>query len=277
MNQYFRNILIPVDFTRNTEVAVKKALELAEQDSVISLIHVRRYQHNVLFPSISGQVTNTFNSYDTGIEKKLDQWKRSISETLPYITVNTKIVTEHSIQQAIVENARDFSTDLIIIGKRSYHPWFSFLSTVIPGEVAKKCGAIVLSVKSGTIYSKAKTMVVPITNDNALHKLEIINAICKKFNVKIYLATFANTEEKQVKFCTKSFLQIYQLLKGYKYQVGYAILNSNNKTKAILRYAENLGADILLVDRETETRTGWFNQHISDIIPEKSKLQVWTV
>ena len=41
MSKAFDNILIPVDFSINTEIAVKKAIELTEENNaVIHLLHV---------------------------------------------------------------------------------------------------------------------------------------------------------------------------------------------------------------------------------------------
>ena len=37
----FKNILIPVDLAGNTDVAVKKGLELADKDTIIHLLHVQ--------------------------------------------------------------------------------------------------------------------------------------------------------------------------------------------------------------------------------------------
>ena len=37
----FKNILIPVDFSVNTDVAIKKAMDLAEDHTIIHLLHVQ--------------------------------------------------------------------------------------------------------------------------------------------------------------------------------------------------------------------------------------------
>ncbi len=277
MNQYFKNILIPVDFTGNTEIAVRKALELAEENSLIHLLYVHNNESADPFSAIYELTLNTSESYLVAVEGKLNQWKKNIYQSLQTVTVSVSMVTEKSVQEAVVETAKKLAIDLIIIAKRSHHSWLPFLNTINPSEVAKLSGVTVLTVKSWEAHNKVRIMVVPVTNDNALHKLGIIYAICRKFPVKIYLATFAINEEKQAKFCTKAFLQIYQILKGGKCQVAYTVLSSNNKARAILRYAEKLNADILLVDPVDETRIGWPNKHISDILPEHSKLQVWAV
>ncbi|HET7898016.1 MAG TPA: hypothetical protein VFL47_10110, partial [Flavisolibacter sp.] len=59
--------------------------------------------------------------------------------------------------------------------------------------------------------------------------------------------------------------------------VEYAVVHGSNKAKAILQYAEKTGADILLVQPEKETKIGWGDRHISDVLPRGSKMQVLAV
>jgi hypothetical protein len=59
--------------------------------------------------------------------------------------------------------------------------------------------------------------------------------------------------------------------------VEYAALYGSNKAKAILKYAEKVNADMLLVYPEVETKIGWLNTHISDVLPPASKVQVLAV
>ncbi len=276
MNQYFKNILVPIDLSVNTEVAVKKAIDLAEAGTHIHLLHVQKSTR--VWPAVYEPVsvaTDLFEDIEVG--RKVTQWRDLIVEHYPMFTVSSAIVKELPVQEAIIRAARGSSADLIIIGKNSHHSWLPFLNTVIPSEVSKASGCMVLTVKPGGIYKKVKTIVVPVSDENAVNKLGVVYAICKRSPAKIYLAAFTNSDEASLKFYTKAFFQLYQSLRGAGYQVDYTVLKNNNKAKAILKYAEQLGADILLVNPETETRIGWPNRHISDVLPVGSKLQVWAV
>jgi nucleotide-binding universal stress UspA family protein len=279
MPDYFKKILVPLDLSINSESAVKKALELADEGTVIHLFYVKA----AAFSAFAGVVKRYITAEEelpghSVIEKKLEQWKRSIEETRDDIIVHTCMVEEESVQKAIEKKATQLAVDLIIIGKNSHHSWFPFFNTVAPGKLAQKTGIGVLTVKPGAIYNKIQTIVVPITNETVLHKREAIGAICRKFRVKVYLVIFINSNEEVAGLSSSfSLLQLYKWVRSTHSQAEYAVLHGNNKARAILNYAEKIGADMLLVQPEKETKISWLGAHISDALPAGSKMQVWAV
>jgi hypothetical protein len=73
-------------------------------------------------------------------------------------------------------------------------------------------------------------------------------------------------------------LKLYQWLKNnFHCQVDYAVLPNYNKAKSLLDYAKKIDADILLVNERSETRMGWMNNHIADMLPPESRVQVLSV
>src|SRR5690349_6410722 len=100
----FKTILIPVDFSINTEVAVSKTLEIIDTNSSdIYLLHVT-----------SGNLSeDTLQSF----ELKLFQWKQTIEETLPAISVFCEIQQSSHIQKSIQDTAKRIQADLVVIGK----------------------------------------------------------------------------------------------------------------------------------------------------------------
>jgi len=279
MSISFKSILIPVDFSINTEVAIKKGLVLAERGTVIHLLHVHNYLSSGLpTRSLKYFVQKNSGFYYKEAEDKLMEWKDRIEEENKNIEVIARIRFEGSIQKTIEETAKKLYPDLIIIGKNSHHSWFPFLNTVIPNKIVHHTGIAVLTVKPGAVDNDIKTVLVPISTDASRDKREAISAFCRKFRVKIYLVTFHNKGNAPSRFHSSSLLQMYQWLKtSTNCPVEYAVLHGNNKAKAILNYAEKIKADILLVHPETETKIGWPNKHISDVLPTASKVQVLTI
>src|SRR5687767_8592407 len=125
MTQFFTSILIPVDFSINTEVAIKKALVLAENGTTIHLLHVQRYPSYGLPSRILKYfiVNNSSTCFKTAKEK-LNQWERKIENEGKKIRVITWIRVEDNIQRALEEMARKLEPDLIVIAKNSHHSWF---------------------------------------------------------------------------------------------------------------------------------------------------------
>jgi nucleotide-binding universal stress UspA family protein len=279
MSFSFKTILVPVDFSINSEVAINKALEIADTEAAtLHLVHVLDHTFFSLSAVKSVKLARSNDWIDyIEAERMLKQWERSIEESMPSIDVNTWILPAASIQQAIAKKARDLRTDVIVIGKNSSHTLFPFLKTVTPSELAELTGTAVLTVKPGSLHNKMKTAVVPVADNLTQKKTDVIAALCKKCAMKVHLVTFVNGDRIPDGFSASPLLQVYQWLKGTLHcAVEYTVLHGNNKAKAILNYAEKVNADVLLVHPESETRIGW-KKHISDVLPSKSKVQVLAV
>lgn len=267
MMQSFKNILVPVDFTLNTEVAINKTLELIDDEgSTIHLLHVSR----------SGYPFK--KAIHPDCEKKLKEWKESIEDYHPSIVAKLSIEKSGSVQNVIKRKAEEIDADLIVIGQASTHYLLPVLKTVLPMRLAASIHVPVLTVKPGALGNRAKTIVVPVADDIADIKLHALELLCKKTRLNIHLVTFVDDKNVPSEFSASALLQMYQWLKAKLHcPVEYAVMHGANKAKAILQYAEKNNADILLVYPKKETQLSWWNQHISDVLPADSKVQVLAV
>ena len=278
MNKFFESILIPVDLSDNTQLAVKKGLELAGDKTVIHLLYVQTNHLPFVARSFKEQFVNSTTTLDREeIVRRLEQWKASIEETLP-VEVCTWLVPAKSIQPAIEKKAKHLSVDLIIIGKKSNHAWLPFLNTVVPSRLVQKTGIPVLTVKPGSMHNKVRKVVVPVSTKSVNDKMEIIAALAKKFKMRVYLVTIMDNHHEPIGFYASSLLQFYSWIKtSIGCPAEYAVLKGRNKAKAILNYAEKINADILLLNPESETKIGWMNTQISDVLPPTTKFEILTV
>ncbi len=276
MADSFKNILIPVDFSINTEVAVKKALEMADKNANLHLLHIKQC-HLLKLRGLLGKKTGIERNH-TSIEKKLEEWKWTIEESNENIKVNIWVFDGGTVQDGIEKKALQLAADLIVLGKNAHHPWFPFLNTVVPNQIASLTGIPVLTVKPGCMHNKIRKIVLPIAYTPIFEKLEVISMLCKKYQVKIYLVTFKVESREASEQNISSLLKVYQLLKTLvNCEVEYGVLNGSNMARAILDFALQINADILLVESRTETRTNWWSGHISDLLPYKSKIGVLSV
>lgn len=276
----FKTILVPVDFSENTDVAVKKALELADPDQcVIHLLHVLQLPA-VAYISVGQTVIENSNraTCEADAKRKLRQWQEAMTDRASNTCVRTHLVQGEQIQKAIIRKANELAADLVVIGKKSTHPWLPFRNTVRTCQVARKAGCAVLTVKPGALHHKVKTLVVPVTNQVPLHKLEAIQAIGRNFRIRIHLVTFVNEAHVPESFSASSLLQVYQWLKtAVQCPVEYTVLHGASKPKAVLLYAEKIDADLLLLHPVSETRIRWPDTHLSDVLSPASKVQVLLV
>ena len=264
----FKNILVLVDFTLNTEVAVTKALEVLdkEEKSFIHLLHVVK--------------PTSFSVRDTlpAVEEKVNKWKESIEEYNASTTVCCWIKKASPVQKTIKEAAHELNCDMIVIGQSSSHSWLPFLNTVLPMQLAEGSGIPVLTVKPGALHNKMRTIVVPITEHIEDIKLNALEILCRKGKLNVHLIAMMDENNLPVNDAASALLQVYQWLKVKLHcPIEYSVVSGTNKAKAILQYAEKCSADILLVDPEKETKIGWYNRHISDVLSPASKVQILAV
>lgn len=280
MSSLFKSILIPVDFSSNTKVAVNQAIGLAcPTGLIIHLLHVIRTKP---FWSVIPVVNQSMfplmeNNYAKKIMSKLEELKYAIEESVSYCKVNTS-VREGTIYRSIQDAAKELKPELIIIGKNSSHKYFSLFNSVCPNGLAKSTGYPVLTVMKNTGDTKIKNIVVPVGSFIPNRKIELVIELAKKYRASIHLITIPNEIDFE-KTKGNSFLETYRILKtSLTSPVGHHILKGNNFPKAILEYAECIGADLILVNPGSETKiSNLTGKHINDALTTSSKLKILSI
>ena len=278
----FKNILIPVDFEINTEMAVKKALELSDAtDAMIHLHHVQRpaFPVSSIFASIHSTKSALRSFVKDEIHYKLEQWKELIETNYANIKVSISVDHLMYVQKAIVQKARETKADLIVIGKHSHHTWCTFLNTVSTNKLAKATDCPVLTFKPGSLYTKIRSIVVPIGPTLPQRKVDLIIALRQKFRITIHLVTVISKKKNANDFSAYSLLETYRFLKDIvQCPLNHEVLHGENIAQSAFDYAKTIKADMLLVEPESETKLSSFPQrHIIDELKPNSKLQILAV
>src|ERR1043166_1361899 len=256
MSSLFKSILIPVDFSGNTEAAVKQAIELTcINGSTIHLLHVIKPKAMWAVIPVNNRSMSKLNKnyYVQKIMSKLQEWKFEIEQSTSYCKVNTYIA-EGIICANIRDAVKEIKPELIIIGKNSNHKCFSLFNSVCPNGLAKTTGYPVLTVMKKTVDTRIKIVVVPVGSFIPSRKIELVIELAKKYRAAIHLVTIPNKIDFE-EIRGNSFLETYRILKnGLTSPIEHHILKGNNLPKAILEYAECIGADLILVNPGSETR-----------------------
>ena len=280
MSDFFKNMLIPVDFSDNSEAAVRQAIELAcTNGASIHLLHVIKPSAIRSVIPASNQPSSTLSgNYNVkNAMKKLKEWKFVLEESISHCKVNTYVM-EGNIYASIQDATKEIGPQLIIIGKNGNHKYFSLFNSVCPNRLAKSTGYPVLTVMSRTVDTKIKIIVIPVGSFIPNRKIELVIEFAKKYRGTIHLVTIPNwidTEDKN----GNSFLETYRILKaGLTSSVEHHILKGNNFPKAILEYAECIGADIIFVNPGTETKiSNLTGKQINDALTSSSKLKILSI
>ena len=280
MSSLFKSILIPVDFSTNTEVAVNQAIEFAcTSRSTIHLLHVIRPKTLWSVIPVRAQSISALNEnyYAQKIMSKLQEWKYAIEESVSYCKVRTYVV-EGIVCRKIQDAAKEIKPQLIIIGKDRDHKYCSLFNPVCPNGLAKSTGYPVLTVIRRMINTKIKIIVVPVGSFIPTRKIELVIEFAKKYRAAIHLVTSPNEIDlKETK--GNPFLETYRILKnGLTSPIEHHILKGNNLPKAILEYAECIGADLILVNPGSETKiSNLTGKHINDALTTSSKLKILSI
>lgn len=273
----FRTILLPVDFEINTEMAVKKALELSDPgQTVIHLFHVQK--PSMPWSSLWEQDIFETNGREV-IPYKLFQWKSVIEENYPEIKVDATVWYSMQVERSIIEKAKEIKADIIVIGKHSHHKWLTFMNTVFPSNIAKATGYPVLTFKPGSIHTKLRSVVVPVGPEVPQKKVDLIVELKQKFRISIHLVTIIGKKQNANQFSGYSLLETYRYLKDIvQCPLNHEVLHGDNVAQTAFEYAKNIKADMLLVEPESETKLSSFpSKHIIDELKPNSKLQILTV
>jgi nucleotide-binding universal stress UspA family protein len=266
----FDKILIPVDFSLNTEIAVKKAVELVGPDpAIFHLLHI--------VPP-GKQSKNRFRAWVA--ERDLNQWKYMIQESGPHIRVNIHVLWGRSVGQTIIECAGMLSPDLIIIGKQNNHRRWFLSGSASPDVVAKKTGCPVLTVKPGSLDNRTRVIVLPIRDFLPERKLEWAVLLAKRFKAQVHLLAIGEDAGPKDGLLSQTFLKAYHHLREkLHHPVEYSAATRHSPAKAALSYAELIMADMILVNPQTESGIAGFTgfRHISDLLTRDSRIQVLDV
>jgi nucleotide-binding universal stress UspA family protein len=255
----FNTILVPVDFSQNTDIAVRKAAELAgrEGGAELHLLHVVRDGESR--ESATGRL-------DALIHTRYREMR-----------VKAHILQGQSVQRTIIECAGLLQPDLIVIGK-SEPPrrWFQ-LRGVSSDVIAKKSNCPVLTVKPGSAECKTRVILIPIRNFLPERKLEWAVLLAKRYRAQVHLLAIQDRQEQKDWALPQVFLKAYhQLREHLHHPIEYSATGKQSAAKAALSCAELIMADMIVVNPETESGVSGFvgYRHISDLLKKDSRIQV---
>lgn len=265
MEGAFNKLLIPVDFSLNSDIAIKKAASLVGMEkAVFHLLHV-------VAPRQRLAALKARND--------LQQLEGHIRENHPGLDVKIHVLKGASVQHMIVECAKMLNPDMIIVGKQNKpRRWFSFRG-ILPDVVARKTNCPVLTVKLGSIDTRTRVIVIPIRDFLPERKLEWAVLLARKFKARVHLLAIRGGRQEG-HLPPQVFLKAYHYLRERLHQpIEFVTAVRNNPVKATLSYAELIRADMILVNPETESGVGRFagSRHMSDLLGRDSKIQILDV
>lgn len=259
----FKNILVPVDLTVNTDAALCKATELASAaGTVLHLLHV-------------------LNPADdkTAVAARLREIENIIKSR--GVNMQLHVHDQKKIEPAIISFAASLKPDIIIIGKTNHHSFFPSRNTVISASIVEETHCPVLTVNPFSSSSKMKAIVMPVSEFLPLKKITLLETFSSLVSLDVvHLLSVLMNDQKPDNHTNSALLQIMRSIRSrVKCRVQHTIVHSNNKAIATLAYAEEVGADTLLVSPEVETSiTTWmYKKDSTNLHTPASRMQLLSV
>ncbi len=282
MQATFKKILVPVDFTVNSEMAIRKAIDLIDrQGSVMVLVHILKPLFSLNIFSSAGFIVSPASEILSRSEMmaKFRQYEHTIKSVSENIRVEIIITEVGPVQRNIIQIAKYLAPDLIIISKTSNGHLLPISNKVSPARIAKKSGCPVLTIKQGSSIHAIRNIVLPVNDTIPDRKLEMAVMMAKKFNARVHLVTFSsksNTGNETEHALIESFLTIKESI---PLMLKHGALKGRSLAKATLSYAELINADMILANAGTESSISFLSvkRHLSDLLLRTSPIQIMDI
>ena len=272
-----KKILVPVDFSKYSENALKVAAEIAKkQDAEIVAVHMLGLSDAV--------ITKEEDSMEGLFLLKLTQ-KRFVEfldkDYLEGITIH-QTVKNYKVFSEIDEVAIEHNADLIVMGSHGS----SGLSEVFVGsnteKVVRTASVPVLVIKDSNSFTASKAV---FASDYKLESLDVFNRVTTIFKslgievklLYVNLPTEAYLSTTEIEERITNFL-VHLSDDDTTLPEDIAIYSDYSVEKGVFNYAKRINADIIGIP--THGRKGlahFFSGSISEDIVNHSKLPVLTV
>ena len=256
MPEDFKRILTLIDFSAASLHAADEAALIASKfNSQLHLLHVSPYStpSYVLLPEVymlkmAGNAKKS-RELNTGKLKKIKEDLES------RFGINVEIhETRGKLCETVSHSAHHLTADLIVLGVNRKN-WFRelfFKSKV--RNIIRSVDAEVLCVYPESNSNRLKKIVLPVGKFIPRRKIRLAYELAKKFAANVHLISLNKNGASLSGEETKVLMASYQYLKDItNIPVECRTVPGNNLAQATVQYAENIGADLILVNAGAES------------------------
>lgn len=279
MNTRDNHILIPIDFSEQSLLALKQSYNLARyNNSSITLLHVidedfiRKLSH--LF---KGDNENE-NLMRTDVETKL---KTLATETQAEsgLTVKT-IVTTGKIYDEIIRVSNDLNAILIVMGTNGTDSLKKKFIGSNSMRVINEANCPVISIKGKNHRLGCKRILLPLDlSRESRDKVNKTIEIAKYFNSEIFVISLYDFEDDFL--LSKLKLQmdaVQQFITDNGVNATAEMVHSKDIAKSVLEYSEKIDADLIVIISQAEIEIAeWFLGSAAQEIINTSAIPVMSI
>jgi len=254
------SILIPVDFSKQSLVAVKQSYNLARYtNSKIILMHVS---------------TKIEGEHREDLEKLAEQTR--LESGMPVETINLK----GDVYELTDKKAEELHAALIIIGLDTQVKFRSFLGANTASKFIRNAPCPVITIRSMENKPTCKNIVLPFDNTpESREKVPIVVQLAKYYNADIRIVcVFSPNDHKYEDEILPYLQQIKKFIKEKGVNCTNKSIPSNNMVEAIVDYANKNDCDLIVQMNKKDLSIGeLFVGNVSQKLVDLSNIPVLSI
>ncbi len=254
------SILIPVDFSKQSLVAVKQSYNLAKfTNSKIVLMHVS---------------AKSDTEHKTDLEKLAEETRKESGMQVD--TINLK----GDIYELTDKKAEELGSSLIIIGLDTQVRFRSFMGANTASKFIKNAPCPVITVRSLENKNTCKNIVLPFDmTPESREKVPIVVQLANYYGADIrIISVFSPNDDKYENELLPYLQQIKKFIKEKGVNCTNKSIPSNNVAEAVVDYANKNECDLIVQMNKTDLSIGeLFVGAISQKIVDLSNIPVLSI
>jgi len=250
-----KNILTPTDFSETALLAIEHSAFMARlSKATLHLLHVIKISEFTYTINNPAALGNDIQDIENFSLQKLNE----IAEQLKVkyaININTSISKGNPAEEIEVA-VNNYKIDLVIMGTHGASGFNEYFIGSNAHKTIKRCHCPVITVQVDSKKLGFHDIVLPV--ENTYHSLEKVNKtvdLAKLYAAKIHLLGVQhNQEETAIKQFDLMLENVEKVIKHAGLSHDKTIVNGDNLAEQTLKFAENAGADLIVVltDHESE-------------------------
>ncbi len=271
------NILIPVDFSETSLLAIKHGAFLAKYTKGdVYLLHVinKQYEHYAVLEQPLHMELPA--AYETGASNKLNELAASVSKEYG-VSVNT-IVSLGNPTKEIINNAKEIKADMIVMGTHGYSPLEELVIGSNTLKVITKSNCAVMTMSEKASKFGYKNILIPIdTSGHSRQKVNYAIELSKIFSAHLHVVGLLGKNDANEQPGMDIVMGQIKKIATEKSVVctTEVLTNVKNRADATIKHSESVKADLMVImtDQEAEI-SGFFLGPYSQQVIHHSKVPV---
>jgi len=274
---HVKNILIPVGNEIDSYTAIKKAMELCEGNTAVT-IHLlylnQRSRLQVLLNKIGLHQINQIEWNKISLENKFI--KNELQRQLKDATVILHTITHYNLSVALIQYINKHQIELMLYCKKEQISLAQSIHSININKIAKYSSCAIMAVKPNCLQHNIKTILIPVSSFIPERRIQTAIEFARKYNGVIHLVALLDhqdtaTSKKRIDI----FFDTYRRIKECGFTTFYKVLNKGESHQAVLQYAQQINADLILLNPEKQS---WFyrfmHQTVIDLLQPFSGIHI---